>query len=121
MLDGLRLLVILRHIPAIFINQPLAHVVLNVYELRRWTVDYVMMYGMILSGHVRLFDLIEPLEFGLSEDLTSLEFQFGHHHILPRLFISHNYCAIGGSRRIEVLVLGNLRSPLSKEGHVLLL
>jgi hypothetical protein len=94
MLNRLRLLVIWRYISAVIFYQTLTHVVLNVNELRGWTVDNVVMHGMILCGHVGLFDFIEPLEFRLSEHLSRLELQFGHHHIVARLFISHYYCTI---------------------------
>jgi hypothetical protein len=98
MFNGLRLLVILRHIPTVIIDYSLALIVLYVDELRRRAIDYVMMHGMILCSHVSLLDLVEPLELGLSEDLTRLELQLCHHHILPRLFISHDYCTVRRAR-----------------------
>ena len=90
----LRLLVVLRHISTVIINYPLTLVILNINEFRRRAIDNVMMDRMILCGHVCLFDFIEPFEFGLSEHLSSLELQFRHKHIVPRVFISYNYCTI---------------------------
>jgi hypothetical protein len=94
MFNGLRLLVILRHIPTVIINNPLTLVILYVNKLRRRAIHYVMMDRMILCGHISLFDLIEPLELGLCEHLASLELQFSHNHIVASVFIPDNYCTI---------------------------
>jgi hypothetical protein len=94
MFNGLRLLVILRHIPTVIINDPLTLVILNVNKLRGRAIDYVMMDRMILCGHISLFDLIKPLELGLSEHLPSLELQFSHNHIVASVFIPDDYCTI---------------------------
>jgi hypothetical protein len=94
MFNGLRLLVILRHIPTVIINNPLTLVILYVNKLRGRAIHYVMMNRMILCGHISLFDLIKPLEFGLSEHLPCLELQFSHYHIMASVFIPDNYCTI---------------------------